>query len=152
MHGIPVGTLVFANEPLLRLEGPFALLQIIETPLLNLLNFSCLVATNASRMKIIAGSSKCIEFGLRRAQGPNGALTASKYAYLGGFDATSNVEAGFNFGVPVAGTLAHSMIMSFETEDDCKDSRVVVPAAGGEPQDLLLLALAYREKLAWHHT
>lgn len=147
VYGITVGTLVFANEPLLRLEGPFALLQILETPILNLLNFACLVATNASRMKIIAGTSKCIEFGLRRAQGPNGALTASKYAFLGGFDATSNVEAGYCFGVPIAGTLAHSMIMSFETEEDCQDSRLVAPAAGGESKDLLVMALEYREKL-----
>lgn len=97
-----------------------------------MLNFACLVATNASRMKIISGTTKCIEFGLRRAQGPNGALTASKYAYLGGFDATSNLEAGFMYGVPIAGTSAHSMIMSFETEEDCKDSRLVAPFNGGE--------------------
>ena len=71
---------------------------------------------------------------------------------MGGFDATSNVEAGFCFGVPIAGTLAHSMIMSFETEDDCEDSRLVVPANGGDRVDLLTKALAYREKLQWHHT
>lgn len=101
-------------------------------------------------MKLIAGESKCIEFGLRRAQGPNGALTASKYSFLGGFDATSNVEAGMKLGVPIAGTLAHSMIMSFETEEDCCDSRVVAPADGGDKKDLLIMALEYREKLQWH--
>jgi nicotinate phosphoribosyltransferase len=88
-----------------------------------LINFSSLVATNASRFRLISGTTTCVEFGLRRAQGPNGALTATKYAYLGGFEATSNVQAGFMFGIPIAGTLAHSMIMSYETEDDCKFSR-----------------------------
>ena len=116
---IPTGQIVMADEPLLTLEGPFALLQLVETPLLNLLNFSSLITTNATRMKLLSGETKCVEFGLRRAQGPNGALTASKYAYLGGFEATSNVQAGFKYGVPIAGTLAHSMIMSFEFESDC---------------------------------
>ena len=124
----------------------------METPILNLINFASLVATNATRMKIISGTTKCVEFGLRRAQGPNGALTATKYAYLGGFDASSNLQAGYSFGVPVAGTLAHSMIMSFETEEDCADSRKVKPANGGEEVDLLDMALAYREKLGWNQT
>ena len=90
--GMRTGMIVFANEPLLRIEGPFALLQLIETPILNLINFASLVATNASRMNLISGPhNKCVEFGLRRAQGPDGALTATKYAYMGGFIASSNV-------------------------------------------------------------
>lgn len=103
-------------------------------------------------MKLISGDTKCVEFGLRRAQGPNGSLTASKYAMLGGFDGTSNVQAGYNYGLPIVGTLAHSMIMSFETEEDCADSRIVPPKDGGEPVDILKAALAYREKLGWHST
>jgi len=74
-------------------------------------------------MVMLSAPTKCVEFGLRRAQGPNGALTASKYAYLGGFEASSNVMAGYHFGVPVAGTLAHSMIMSYEDESDVAHSR-----------------------------
>ena len=124
MQGIRDGTLVFAAEPLLRLEGPFALLQLLETPILNLINFSSLVCTNASRMNLTAGPDvKCVEFGLRRAQGPNGALSASKYSFMGGFIATSNVYAGYLYNIPLAGTSAHSFIMSFESEDDIAQSR-----------------------------
>lgn len=101
VHGAVDGQLVFPNQPLLRLHGPFALLQLIETPLINLTNFSSLLTTNAARLKLRAGTSACVEFGLRRAQGPNGAMTASKYAYLGGFDATSNVYAGYLSGIPL---------------------------------------------------
>lgn len=119
VQGIRDGTIVFATEPLLRLEGPFALLQLLETPILNLINFSSLVSTNASRMKLTAGEKvSCVEFGLRRAQGPNGALTASKYSYMGGFQATSNAYAGFLYNIPLTGTCAHSFIMSFELEED----------------------------------
>lgn len=77
-------------------------------------------------------------------------MTASKYSYLGGFEASSNVQAGFQFGVPIAGTLAHSMIMSFENEEDCAESRFVAPANGGDKVDLLDKALKYREELGWH--
>ena len=91
----------------------------LETPVLNLVNFASLISTNASRLKSIAGKGKiCIEFGLRRAQGPNGAITASKYSYLGGFDGTSNVYAGYRFGIPISGTHAHSFVMSFSKEAD----------------------------------
>ncbi len=147
LYGIKDGRLVFPREPLLRLEGPLAILQLMETPLLNLINFSSLVCTNGARMKWVAGQNKrCIEFGLRRAQGPNGAMTASKYSYLGGFDATSNVEAGFRFGIPIVGTHAHSYVMSFETVEDLGDNRYL------NGQDVLSKALHYREKLGWTHT
>lgn len=105
ISGLLDGNLAFPGEPLLRLEGPFALLQMLETPILNLLNFSSLVCTNASRFRLLARPEvKCVEFGLRRAQGPNGALTASKYSVLGGFEATSNVYAGMLYNIPISGT------------------------------------------------
>ena len=108
------GSLCFPRVPLLILEGPLLLLQIIETPLLNMINFASLIATNASRMRFAAGEkSKLLEFGLRRAQGPNGGLTASKYAILGGFDASSNVLAGKIFDIPISGTHSHSYVNSF---------------------------------------
>lgn len=101
---------------------------------------------------MIAQPTKCVEFGLRRAQGPNGALTASKYSMLGGFVGTSNIDAGMRYDVPILGTIAHSFIMSYEEEADCADSRMLPPAAGGQPQDLLKMALEYREKLGWKAT
>lgn len=103
---------------------------------------------------VLAAGEKvtCVEFGLRRAQGPNGSLTASKYSFLGGFVATSNVQAGFLYDIPVAGTLAHSFIMSHEAEDDISHARTLVPKDGGQPQDLLLLSQKYREELGWKET
>ena len=147
------GTIVFPTEPLIRLEGPFSLLQLLETPILNLINFSSLVCTNASRMVLTAGDKvKCVEFGLRRAQGPNGALTASKYSYMGGFIATSNVYAGYLSSIPLAGTSAHSFIMSFESESDIAKSRHLAPKDGGDPIDLLEACLRYRDELGWTNT
>lgn len=120
---------------------------------MNLINFASLVCTNATRMNLVAGPNvKCVEFGLRRAQGPNGALTASKYAYMGGFVATSNVYAGYLYNIPVAGTCAHSFIMSFESEDDIAQSRTLAPKDGGEPIDLVEACLRYREELGWTST
>ena len=152
--GMLDGTIVYASEPLLTLEGPFALLQLLETPILNLINFASLVCTNASRMVLVSGDNvKCVEFGLRRAQGPNGSLTASKYSYLGGFAATSNVYAGYLYGIPIAGTCAHSFIMSFESEDDIADSRMLGPKdSSSEPIDILERAMHYREELGWQET
>jgi len=146
VEGAQDGELVFPEEPLLRLHGPLALLQLIESPLLNFTNFSTLVRTNASRLKLLSKGKGCIEFGLRRAQGPNGAMTASKYSFLGGFDGSSNVYNGFLTGTPVAGTCAHSFIMSYEKEEDIQHSRML-----GET-DLFAESMKYREKLDWTNT
>ncbi|MDX1904451.1 MAG: nicotinate phosphoribosyltransferase [Thermonemataceae bacterium] len=116
VEAIPEGTVVFPNEPLLRVKGSIIQCQLIETPLLNIINFQSLVATKASRMKLAAKGENVLEFGLRRAQGIDGGLAASRAAYIGGCDATSNVLAGKLFGIPVKGTHAHSWVMSFETE------------------------------------
>lgn len=124
VYGIRDGRLVFPREPLVRLEGPLPVLQLLETPILNLINFASLVCTNGARMKWTAGEKvKCVEFGLRRAQGPNGGMTATKYSYLGGFEGTSNVEGGFQYGIPIVGTHAHSFVMSYETESDLGENR-----------------------------
>ncbi len=112
------GTVVFPHEPILRVQAPLIQAQLIETGLLTLVNFPTLVATKASRVCKAAQGDAVLEFGLRRAQGVNGGLTASRSAYLGGCAATSNVIAGQRFGIPVKGTHAHSWVMSFSTEDE----------------------------------
>lgn len=116
VDAVPEGTAVFANEPLLRISGPIWQCQLLETPLLTLLNFPTLVATKAARMVLAAQGQPVIEFGLRRAQGIDGGLTASRAAYIGGCESTSNVLAGQMHGIPVKGTHAHSWVMSFPTE------------------------------------
>jgi nicotinate phosphoribosyltransferase len=116
LFAIPEGEVVLPHEPLLRIEGPLVQLQLLETALLTLVNFSTLIATKAARIKAAAGDDPVLEFGLRRAQGIDGGLTASRSAYLGGCDATSNVWAGRHYGIPVRGTHAHSWVMVFPDE------------------------------------
>lgn len=118
IDAIAEGTVVFPHEPLLRVTGPILQCQLLETALLNIINFQTLIATKAARVVSAAGDDDVLEFGLRRAQGIDGALSASRAAYIGGCAATSNVLAGKQFGIPVKGTHAHSWIMSFESEPE----------------------------------
>ncbi|XP_044756614.1 nicotinate phosphoribosyltransferase [Coccinella septempunctata] len=146
LYAVPEGTVVFPKEPLLRVEGPLIIVQILETTLLNLVNYASLMSTNAARFRLAAGNLKLYEFGLRRAQGPDGGLSASKYAYIGGFDGTSNVLAGKLYNIPVKGTHAHSYVTSFCCLPEV-DITQLKPKSGGEKKEFLQHAMRWREKL-----
>jgi len=110
------GEVVFGNEPLLRVEAPLAEAQLLETALLNIVNYQTLIATKAARIRHIVGDDPLMEFGTRRAQEMDAALWGTRAAYIGGFNSTSNVRAGKLFGIPVSGTHAHSMIQAYKDE------------------------------------
>lgn len=151
VRALPEGSLALPGVPLLQVSGPLLVVQLLETPLLCLVSYASLIATNAARLRLIAGPEKrLIEMGLRRAQGPDGGLTASTYSYLGGFDSSSNVLAGQLRGVPVAGTLAHSFVTSFSGTEVPPDP-MLAPAAGRGPRvDLVACVEAWLERVCAH--
>ncbi len=116
LEAVEEGTVIFPHMPIVKVKGPLLQCQLLETPLLNIINFQTLIATKAARIVHAAKGDSVLEFGLRRAQGIDGALAASRAAFIGGCSATSNVMAGKLFGIPVSGTHAHSWIMSFDSE------------------------------------
>ncbi len=138
---VPEGSVAFAHEPLVRVRGPMLHCQLAETPLLNLVNFQTLVATKAARVCLAADGGEVIDFGLRRAQGPDGGLSASRAAFIGGTSGTSNVLAGRAFGIPVRGTHAHSWVMSFGPES--AEAEAFAAYAGAMPNNVILLADTY---------
>jgi len=116
LHAIPEGTVVFPYEPLIRVKAPILQAQLIETALLNIINHQTLIATKASRVVHAAQGGTVLEFGLRRAQGPDAGVYGARAAIIGGCSGTSNVMTGQMFGIPVRGTHAHSWVMSFTDE------------------------------------
>ncbi|GAB3539598.1 nicotinate phosphoribosyltransferase [Pontibacter brevis] len=138
VDAVPEGTAVFPNEPLVRVRGPLLQAQLIETPLLTIINFETLIATKAARIADAAKGDHVIEFGMRRAQGIDGSLSASRAAYIGGTSATSNLLAGQLYDIPVKGTHAHSWVQAFNSEEEAF-------AAYGEafPQDSVFLVDTY---------
>ena len=116
VDAIEEGRIIFPNEPILRVSGPIYQCQLIESSLINIFNFQTLIATKASRMFYASNGEPILEFGLRRAQGIDGSLSASRASYIGGCSKTSNVLAGKIFNIPVSGTHSHSWVLAFDSE------------------------------------
>ncbi|GHV64802.1 nicotinate phosphoribosyltransferase [Spirochaetia bacterium] len=118
IYAIDEGSVVFPHEPLIRVDGNIIECQIIEGMLLNTVNFQSLIATKTARVWLASGKGQLVEFGLRRAQGPDGAMSASRAAFIGGASGTSNTLAGKVYGIPVLGTMAHAWVMAFPGEEE----------------------------------
>lgn len=112
------GTVVFPNEPLIRVEARLFEAQLVETAMLNFMNFQTLIATKASRIRRVVGHDTLLEFGTRRAQEADAAIWGARAAYIGGFNASSNMLAGQRFGIPTKGTHAHAWVQSFHSEEE----------------------------------
>nr|WP_274649084.1 nicotinate phosphoribosyltransferase [Paenibacillus humicola] len=138
LYAVPEGTAVFPGEPLIRVEARIFEAQLIETALLNFINYQTLVATKASRIKRAAPGDILLEFGTRRAQEADAAVWGARAAYIAGFDGTSNVRAGMMFGIPTRGTHAHSWIQAHESEEEAFDK-----FAGALPDHVSLLVDTY---------
>jgi len=145
VHAIPEGTVLFADEPLVRVTAPLPQAQLIETRLINLLHFQTLVASKAARMVLAAPGKLMVDFGLRRAHGAEAGLFAARASYIAGFAGTATVLADNLFGIPIYGTMAHSFIQSFDDEMEAFEA-----FARSRPENLTLLIDSYDTEACAH--
>jgi nicotinate phosphoribosyltransferase len=138
VHAMAEGTVFFPEEPLLRVSAPLPQAQLVESRLINIVHFQTVVASKAARCRVAAGRRRLVDFGMRRAHGCEAAVTAARATYLAGFDATATVAAGRRFGIPLAGTMAHSFVQAFEREIDAFRA-----FAESNPDDVALLIDTY---------
>lgn len=126
VYAVPEGEIIFSQEPMLRVTGPILQCQIIETAIVNAMGFSSLIATKAARVCRAAQGDPVVEFGMRRAQGPDGCMTASRAAFIGGCESVSNTLAAKTYQIPARGTMAHSWIMAFADEYEAFEKYIEV--------------------------
>jgi nicotinate phosphoribosyltransferase len=138
VYAMPEGTVFFASEPVLRVEAPLPQAQLIESRLVNILQHPTIVASKAARCRIVAGPAQLIDFSMRRAHGAEAALSAARASYIGGFDATATVEATRRYGIPAAGTMAHSFVQAHALEMDAFEQ-----FAAHHPESVVLLIDTY---------
>ena len=138
VHAMPEGTAFFANEPILRVTAPLPQAQLIETRLINILHFQSLIAAKAARMVLSAPSKLLVDFGLRRAHGAEAGLFAARASHIAGFTGTATMLAGKLFGIPIYGTMAHSFIQAFDSEEAAFEA-----FARSRPENLVLLIDTY---------
>lgn len=143
VHALPEGTVFFANEPILRVTAPLPQAQLVESRLINLLQYQTLVASKAARCVLAAPGKLLVDFGLRRAHGGEAGLLAARAAYLAGFAGTATVLAGMQFGIPVFGTMAHSLVQAHDREEDAFER-----FAAAQPGNVTLLLDTYDTEAA----
>lgn len=145
VHAMPEGSAFFANEPVLRITAPLSQAQLVESRLINLIHFQTVIASKAARCVLAAPDKLLVDFGMRRAHGAEAALLAARAAYLTGFAGTATVLAGMKFGIPLFGTMAHSLIQAYEREEDAFESFAIA-----QPGNVVLLIDTYDTEAAAH--
>jgi nicotinate phosphoribosyltransferase len=145
VQALPEGTAFFADEPILRVTAPLPQAQLVESRLINLLHYQTLIASKAARCVLAASGKLLVDFGLRRAHGGEAGLLAARASYLAGFAGTATVLAGMRFGIPMFGTMAHSLIQAHDREEDA-----FAHFAAAQPDNVTLLLDTYDTEAAAH--
>ena len=145
VHAMQEGTVFFPNEPILRVTAPLPQAQLVETRIMNLLNFQTLIASKAARSVLVAGGKPLIDFGLRRAHGAEAGLLAARASYLAGFAGTATVLAGMEYDIPIYGTMAHSFVQAHKDEKTAFEHFALA-----QPENVVLLIDTYDTEAAAH--